>query len=685
MAFDQITRNKLAEFVSEIRAILSEDFTRQLQNDLGLDPATGEVADLSRLGDLSDTHLETARMLRETLEHYLASSKIGQTAKENKARKDAMVRIVREQAFTVLNRMCALKMAEARGLLIESISQGYRSKGFRLFQNVAGGAMGETGDCYRCFIFSLFDEFAVDLPILFDRFSPMGRLFPREAVLLAILERINNSEMESLWAEDETIGWIYQYFNSKEERRQMRAGSQAPRNSRELAVRNQFFTPRYVVEFLTDNTLGRIWHEMQKGDTILKEKCRYLVLRPNEIFLAECDKNPTNENEGSDLPQKELLKRPVYVEHRHKKDPRDLKIIDPACGSGHFLLYAFDLLEIIYEEAWNDSESPKSEITGRTIQEDFETIEDLRCETPKLIFEHNLYGIDIDPRAVQIAALALWLRAQRTWKNLGIKPLERPRIIRSNIVTAEPMPGEDEMRLEFTAKLKPRVLGQIVDEIFEKMKLAGEAGSLLKIEEDIKKAIVVARKQWLKDPSLEQQDLFERPTKLDQTSIGNHFDVSGVTNEQFWEQAEDRILEALKNYSEAFENGSSFRRRLFAEDTARGFAFIDLCRKRFDVTLMNPPFGDPSQPSKGLIQKSYPLTKNDIFAAFVERWLELISQKGRLGAITSRAGFFLSSFTKWREEILLKEAEPVVFADLGFGVMDAAMVEAVAYCLEKQN
>ena len=69
--------------------------------------------------------------------------------------------------------------------------------------------------------------------------------------LLALLELINHPEIESLWAEDETIGWIYQYFNSQEERRQMRAASAAPRNSRELAVRNQFFTPRYVVEFLS--------------------------------------------------------------------------------------------------------------------------------------------------------------------------------------------------------------------------------------------------------------------------------------------------------------------------------------------------------------------------------------------------------------------------------------------------
>lgn len=79
----------------------------------------------------------------------------------------------------------------------------------------------------------------------------------------------------------------------------------------------------------------------------------------------------------------------------------------------------------------------------------------------------------------------------------------------------------------------------------------------------------------------------------------------------------------------------------------------------------------------------YPRTKNDVYAAFVERGIELLVPGGMLGAITSRTGFFLSSFQKWREEILLKEAPPVVFADLGAGVLDSAMVETAAYCLRK--
>jgi hypothetical protein len=127
----------------------------------------------------------------------------------------------------------------------------------------------------------------------------------------------------------------YQYFTPKELRDQVRKESAAPRNSYELAFRNQFFTPRYVVEFLTDNTLGRIWYEMRKGDTKLKEQCRYMVRRPNEVFLAQGQEPPKDFLNENDVSQGELLKQPVFIPHRPKKDPRELKIIDLACGSAH--------------------------------------------------------------------------------------------------------------------------------------------------------------------------------------------------------------------------------------------------------------------------------------------------------------------------------------------------------------
>ena len=169
--------------------------------------------------------------------------------------------------------------------------------------------------------------------------------------------------------------------------------SQAPRNSYELAFRNQFFTPRYVVEFLTDNTLGRIWYEMRKGDTKLKDQCRYMVRRPTEIFLKDGEQPPKEATEGrDDLSQEELLKLPVHIPHRPKKDPRELRILDPASGSGHFLLYCFDLLLTIYEEAYADPE------LGPALQKDYPKLEDLRRDVPRLILAHNLHGIDIDLR-----------------------------------------------------------------------------------------------------------------------------------------------------------------------------------------------------------------------------------------------------------------------------------------------
>jgi hypothetical protein len=285
---------------------------------------------------------------------------------------------------------------------------------------------------------------------------------------------------------------------------------------------------------------------------------------------------------------------------------------------------------------------------------------------------------------VQIAALALWLRAQKTWKNLGIKSAGRPQVTKSKIVTAEPMPGEEDMLREFAAGLKPRVLGQLVEVVFGKMNLAGEAGSLLKIEEEIKDAVAEARKQWLEGPKSEQLLMFSERIPKAPKQLEMRFDLSGVTDERFWKHAEDRILDTLKEYSERAENGNGSRRQLFAEDAARGFAFIDLCRNRYDAILMNPPFGASSLQSKDYIENRYPKTKGDVLANFVERTLHLIEERGRVGAISNRTPFFLGSFETFRTEVLSKIGHVRLLADLGEGVLEA-MVETAIYVLTRDR
>lgn len=809
MAFDQPTRNRLARFVKDARDLITDEFTQKFAERFGI-ADDGTCAPLEKLTHLDEPGLATAALLRQRID-YLVNSH----PEERADRAAAVKRLAREQAFTVLNRLAALRMAEKRQLILESVGKGYQSKGYKLYATVAGTGLGETYERYRRYIFCLCDELAVDLGALFDRHSPHGILFPREPALLGLLELLNAADLEHLWAEDETIGWIYQYYNDESERKKMREQSSAPRNSRELAVRNQFFTPRYVVEFLTDNTLGRIWYEMTKGKTALRERCRYLVRRPNEVFLgnpavidhlaaaapwvrdviltADFSKLPEDPtlDELSDLglaidgygeierrgrtwddfldtsytpqveaaetgahtwtgdafdlwcalfayqrnalrhgdhartdrasgnpvlrslwpalrqaltapvenaSQEELLRQPVFIPHRPIKDPRELRMLDPACGSMHFGLYAFDLFEVIYTEAYaahvdcgtGGLRSGSGVIALSSVAPDAVAF---AREVPRLIVEHNIHGVDIDPRAAQIATLSLWLRAQKSWLQQGIAAAARPRITRSHIVCAEPMPGDKALLADFVANSFPTaerlVFQHLLERIFDHMQLAGEAGSLLKIEEEIRTAIEEAKALWEKSHTV-SRELFSTEIINSILRPGTQQELSGLESAvsrlgpktDFWESAEDRIYQALRSYSEQAETTGSVQRRLFANDAAQGFAFIDLCRKRYVVAVMNPPFGSASKESKRYLAKSYPITKSELYAAFVERGLGMLSD-GTLGAITSRSGFFQSSFEKWRTQVLLPIAPPFAVADLGAGVLDGAMVETVAYCLKK--
>ncbi|QVL47240.1 MAG: SAM-dependent methyltransferase [Thiocapsa sp.] len=583
---DKDTRSRIQRATQAARGLLEQDFEDQLAGvfDIRLD---GTIA-----GE-PGSHLDALqRIVRNKLvaaiEHFRAS---GQTTAE------AVASYRREAAFTTLNRFVALKMLEARGLVQECISRGEQSSGFKEFCGLAPGLVQLPDRGYRLYIESLFDELSVQIRVLFNRRDAGSLLWPRRQTLLDLLEILNdpglggfsakgsgirvqgsvaasteprtlNPEPSTVWEQDETIGWIYQYYNDEAERKRMREESSAPRNSRELAVRNQ-----------SGRGVGG------EGLQPLRE------------------------------------------------------------------LYA--------------------------------TKDDYLREIPRLIVEHNLHGIDIDRRAVQIAGLSLWLRAQRAWYQGGVKPADRPRIRRSNLVCAEPMPGEKELLREFVEQQFPAgersAFAFLLEKVFDRMTLAGEAGSLLRIEEEIGDAIAEAR-------ALAQRQAAPRQFRLslgDEPPKQTELNLPGLNDEQFWQAAEQRIYDALKAYAEQAENGSGFRRRLFADDAAQGFAFIDLCRKSYDVTVMNPPFGAASTRSRDYIAKAYPRSKNDLLAACVERGVHWLCPGGLLGAITSRTAFFLTSYRQWRQGVVLGEAKPVVMADLGYGVMDAAMVEAAAYVLRK--
>ena len=273
----------IQQFVTRTKELLLQSTLATLQEKYGI----WEDEKLSTK-DTDDIHV--ARMLRERLKH-IVNSLPEETADKDKV---AVGQLIAEQAFTILNRFCALRMCEERDLIFETIRGGYNSQGFLSYDAVTGGgAVGNQYTRYKWYLSSIFDELSVELPAVFDRYSQFCLIFPDETTLQNLLALINadnltayydaqTGETINFWQEDETIGWIYQYYNSLEERRKIREESSRPRNSREMAIRNQFFTPEYIVKFLTDNTLGRIWYEMTGGQSHIYELCEYMVRKPDE-------------------------------------------------------------------------------------------------------------------------------------------------------------------------------------------------------------------------------------------------------------------------------------------------------------------------------------------------------------------------------------------------------------------
>lgn len=635
---DKSTQNDIQRATQAGRTLLERAFSEQLEG-------TYDILLDGTISELPGSHLSAReKVIREKLVAAVAHKRsTGLKAKE------AVDAYLREAAFTTLNRFVALKMLEARKLVQECVSKGEDSSGFKEFTALAPGLVVVENKGYQLYIEALFEEIGQEVKVLFERRDVASLLWPDRQTLLELLGILNVPELASVWAEDETIGWVYQYFNGDEERAHMRKESQAPRNSHELAVLNQFFTPRYVVQFLTDNTLGLAWYELMQGDTKLAY-LDYLMRRPNEVFLSEGETVPELEVDDSESSQEELLQQTVYVPFRAKRDPRDLGILDPACGSGHFLLYAFELLVTIYEEAWGDAEAAAFTETGTQLRTDYGSVDELRRAIPKLILCHNLHGVDIDPRAAQIAAFALWMRAQRAYNQFDVDRANRPPITKTNIVVAEPMPGDAELVDEFAANLKPAVLGDLFKRMVEEMKLAGELGSLLKIEELISKAVKDAEKAH------RQGSLF----------------AEKIENQDFWDTADEKIIAALGKFAESTAGSAGVRRKLFAGDALQGLALIELTRKRFDVVLMNPPFGNPPSRVKLRLDRS---DASNLYSAFVRRGCELGQA---VGAITDRTFTTQSTFESYRRNLLGGSTSLTCLVDLGWGVLDSN-VQVTAY------
>ena len=650
----QNAKKVLERFVSSAKNLLMQNVTELLQQYYGI-WADGHTIPVEQLANQDTDIVHTARMLRERMKHLLAALPETEANKERLA----VGQLIAEQAFTQLNRFCALRMCEERDLILESVRAGYDSVGFQSYDAIAQQTAMPKYNRYKWYLHSIFDELSIELPAVFDRFSPYGLVFPDENTLLKLLDLINDTQLSewydeqngitvNFWMEDETLGWMFQDYNSLEERRKMREESNKPRNSREMAVRNQFFTPEYIVRFLTDNSLGRIWYEMTKGQSrIGEEKCHYMVRRPDET-----------------------------IEERAIKEPTEILSLDPTCGSMHFGLYLYEVYEYIYMDAWDNH--PELLIPYREIH----TRESFHREVPRLILENNIFGCEIDPRALQLAALNLWLRAQRSYGEMGIPAGERPLIRKSNLVLAEAMPGNKRLLKGLMDELdKP--MQRLLTTIWDKMKFVGEAGLLFKMEKEISDDIEYLRKNWSKVNQNRNAKLFDSEKRRAEVMAANEARRElRHHKDEFFEEITERLQTALQELSSRLSEEEGYENALFSEDATRGFAFIELCQKRFDCIVMNPPFGEGSEHTSQYLNDNYPAWSKNLVCAFFDRMQEMLDDEGKLGAIFDRTVMVMvkSSYEAFRRRNLCGFI--TACADTGWGVLDAS-VETSTLVLNK--
>ena len=581
-ALDAAQRTILEKLVLRCRHLLETDLAQELERRYGIQKSGVIEAESSLTLDASA--LESRRDLESVVRHLRS---------EGESAGGSVQRLVREAAFTQLNRLVAVRIAEAIGMLPETLSGGIESAGFRDFREVARLAGSDDWDRFRLFLGLCADELAADVPALFDPRNPVLVLQPSVPTLVDLVETIAAAPA-AVWDAPDTLGWVYQFFNTGDERRAMREASGAPRDSRELAVRNQFFTPRYVVDFLVQNGLGA---HLATAIPELVDDLPYLVEAPTE-------------HEALDL---------------HK-----ISVLDPACGSGHFLLGAYDILE----RAWELSGVPPAE------------------SAPAII--SSLWGIDIDPRCTQIAQAAIVFRARRHCREADLP--------QTNIICARALPTGPETE-DLVANL-PDGVGRAVRTISDELETAPILGSLLKIEERLEHEI--------------RASVFGGQV-VDGTL------AASIEGDAFT-AIESQVLGALTAISDAAT--STAAERLFAAEATDAVRFVEAMRRRYTAVLMNPPFGEPVPDTKPYLKAAYPWipTKDhNLFAAFVGRGLQLAEEQiGTCSAITSRSGMFLKTFEKWRKSVLLG-SQLVALTDLGYGVMEQALVEAAAYVLRRQD
>ncbi|MHB8126439.1 MAG: BREX-1 system adenine-specific DNA-methyltransferase PglX [Desulfitobacteriaceae bacterium] len=404
------------------------------------------------------------------------------------------------------------------------------------------------------------------LPSMFETISDYTELlFPGNLLLEgSVIRDMVTSIPEEDWKEVEIIGWLYQYYISEKKDEVFADLKKNKKITKEnIPAATQLFTPKWIVQYMVENSLGRLWLESHSNEE-LKAQWKY--------YLEEAEQEPEVQKQLEALKNSDL-------------NPLDIKALDPCCGSGHILIYAFEVLYEIYK-------------SYGYMEEDI----------PKLILENNLYGLDIDDRAAQLASFAVMMKARS--KSRGV--------FRENI------------KLNICAIQESNWMGNEVREILVDM----EAWEL---EQNRQRELITYLADTFKDAKeygsildVRELDLEFLEKRLDELS-------NSVARDLLEVPYRDIILEKL--------SGIILQAKLMG--------------KKYDVVCTNPPYMGNSGMNtilSNFTKSNFPDSKADFFSVFMEKCREFSKTNGYFCLITQPSWLFLNTFEKLREKITNNDA-----------------------------
>ena len=515
--------------------------------------------------------------------------------------------LIEESAYTWFNRLTALAFMEANGYIDEKMifNNGVKNEPaiidnyyeFEFFKNLDVDLQKElhnlrdenTPNSIEKLYSILMEEKCEDLsnimPFMFkkkgtysDILFPTGLLM-ENSLLVRLREEIGAE------APIELIGWLYQYYNS-EKREVVYNGSmkKSKINKEYIAPATQLFTPDWIVKYMVENSLGKLALESTGINDNLKNNWKYYIDSEKE-------------------------------ENSEKIKIEDIKILDPAMGSGHILVYAFDLLFEMYENlGWSTKESVLS------------------------ILKNNLYGLEIDERAGQLASFALMMKAREKFSRL-FSVLKREEAFKLNTLIIE---ESNSLSEKIKNKLKANNLNNL-NKIIEDFEDAKEYGSILRLE------------------SIDKE-ILEREFNLLKESFNNNEQETLIFNE-------DEMIVDINEELELIEN-------LIKQHT--------IMTDKFDITVTNPPYMGNSRMNgilKEYIDKNYPDVKSDLFAVFFIKCGEITKKKGYLAFMSPFVWMFIKSYEELRK-IFIEEKTISSLVQLEYSGFEDATVPICTFVLQ---